>query len=101
MRLSALAIAVALVSSPACAENIVIGCPLIKQYSDFQVNLMLDQARAVIGDQETNRIHNRYVSLRSECQANNNASRVLAVSTTLRNWLSQNGVDIKRFARQI
>lgn len=99
MRLSALALTLALVSSPAMAENIVIGCPLVKQYSEFQVNMLLSQARSVIGENETNRIYSKYVGLKSECRANGAASRVVAVSPALRQFLAQSGVDVRSFGR--
>lgn len=99
MRLPALAIAAALLSTPVHAENIAIGCPLLAEYSDDQVHYLLGEARSIIGDQETSRIYSKYVSLKSACRANTNAVRVVSVSPTLRNWLAQNGVDIRRFGR--
>ncbi len=101
MKLPALAITAALASSPAYAEDIVIGCPLVKQFSEYQVNILLDRARSVISEQEIGKIYYRYVSLKNSCQANDNAFRVVPVSDTLRNWLAQNGVDIKKIGRQL
>jgi hypothetical protein len=101
MKLPALALTAALVCSPAYAENIVIGCPLLQQYSEGQVNYLLNQARAVISEQEVGKIYYRYVSLKNACQANGNASRVVSVSPTLRSWLSQNGIDVSKIGRQL
>jgi hypothetical protein len=101
MKLPALAIAATLVTSGAYAENIIIGCPLIRQYSEDQVQLLLNQARSVISEQEVGKIYYRYVSLKNACQANNNASRVVSVSPTLRNWLNQYGINISKVGRQL
>jgi CRP-like cAMP-binding protein len=101
MKLPTLAIAAALLSSPAYAESLTIGCPLIKQYSEDQVNYLLNQARSVISEQEVGKIYYRYVSLKNECLANSNASRVVPVSATLRDWLAQNGVDIRKIGKQL
>lgn len=98
MKLPCLAIAAALIASPVYAESIVVGCPLVKHYSESQVNSLLSQARAVISEQEVGRIYYKYVALKNACQTNGAASRVVPVSATLRNWLAQNGVDIKNFA---
>lgn len=99
MRLPALAIAAALLSTPVHAENLAIGCPLLAQYSDSQVHYLLGEARSIIGEQETSRIYSKYVSLKSACQVDQRAVRVVSVSPTLRNWLAQNGVDIRSFGR--
>ena len=99
MKLPALAVTIALVSPPAYAESLVIGCPLIKQYSDSQVNMLLNEARSVIGDQEVGRIYSRYIHLKGACQTNDNASSVVTVSANLRSWLAQNGVDIKKIGK--
>lgn len=96
MKLSALAITAAVISSPAYAENIVIGCPLIRQYSEAQVNLLLSQVRSVLGEQEIGMIYNKYVSLKNACKVNDNAVRIVSVSPTLHTLLAQNGVNIKK-----
>jgi LPS O-antigen subunit length determinant protein (WzzB/FepE family) len=98
MKPLAFALSLALLASPAWAENVVIRCPLIQQYSDLQANLLFNQAASAIGQQEAGRIYSKYLSLRSECAANANASRTVAVSDKLKNWLSQSGVDIRKFA---
>lgn len=101
MKLPALVIAAALLSSPVHAEKVTIGCPLVTQYSEDQVNYLLNEARSVIGVQETGRIYSHYLNLKSACQGNYNAVRVVTVSPTLREWLAQNGVDIRRLGRQL
>jgi LPS O-antigen subunit length determinant protein (WzzB/FepE family) len=98
MKPFAFALSLALLASPAWAESVVIRCPLIHQYSDLQVNLLFNQATSAIGEQEAGRIYSKYLSLRSECSANANASRTVSVSDKLKNWLNQSGVDIRRFA---
>ena len=99
MRPFALALALTLVSSSAFAETVVVGCSLVKQYSDFQVGMLLDQARSAIGDKEAAKISAKYQSLKSECRVNDNASRAVAVPPALRQMLAENGVDIRSFAR--
>ncbi|MBI1866865.1 MAG: hypothetical protein HYS06_00960 [Methylocystis sp.] len=101
MKLSALVITAAVISSPAYAEDIVVGCPLIKQYSEDQVSSLLNQVRSVVGEQEIGKIYYKYVSLKTACQVNDNAVRTLPVSPSLRTWLGQNGVDIKKIGRQL
>ncbi|PWB84223.1 MAG: hypothetical protein C3F11_02585 [Methylocystaceae bacterium] len=99
MRRPALAIAAALLSSSVHAETVAIGCPLVAQYSEDQVRYLLNEVRSVVGEQEAGRIYSKYVGLKSACRADYNAVRVVSVSPTLRDWLAQNGVDIKKFAR--
>jgi len=101
MKLPTLVIASMLISSTAYANNVVIGCQLINMYSESDVNMLLTKARSVIGDHEVNQIYGRYVVLKNACQTNSNASSVVPVSTTLRNWLAQNGVNISRFAKAL
>ena len=101
MKLPALVALTMLVSSTAYADNIVIGCPLIKMYSDSDVSMLLTRARSIISEQEINQIYSRYVTLKNACQTNSNASRIVPVSATLRNWLAQNGVSISRLGKQL
>lgn len=101
LKLSALAILMAVVASPARAESVVIGCPLIEQYSEDQVHSLLSQARAVLSEQEIGKIYHKYVSLRSDCQVNGAARRVVQVSPTLRSWLAENGVDIRTLGNRL
>ena len=101
MKLRVLAIAVTLMSSGANAENIIINCPLVRQYSEDQVHLLLNQARSVISEQGAGKIYYRYVSLKNACHTNNNASSVVFVSPTLRNLLNQYGVNISKVGRQL
>jgi hypothetical protein len=101
MKLPALVVLTMLVSSTAYADTIVIGCPLIKMYSDSDVSMLLARARSIISEQEINQIYSRYVVLKNACQTNSNASRVVPVSATLRNWLAQNGVNVSRLGKQL
>ncbi|MGA8170918.1 MAG: hypothetical protein WB816_08825 [Methylocystis sp.] len=101
MKLPTMVIVTMLASSTAYADNIVIGCPLTKLYSEADVNMLLTKARSIISEQEIAQIYNRYVVLKNACQTNSNASRVVPVSATLRNWLAQNGVNISRLGRQL
>ena len=96
MKLPTLVIASMLISSTAYANNIVVGCQLMNRYSESDVNMLLAKARLVIGDHEVNQIYGRYIGLRNACQTNSNASSVVPVSATLRNWLAENGVNIGR-----
>ncbi|MBU3889544.1 MULTISPECIES: hypothetical protein [Methylosinus] len=98
MKILATAAVVTFISFPACAEKVAFGCQLVTQYSEDQVGYLLSEARSVIGDHETNRIYGHYVSLRSACQYDGGATRVVNVPPALRDLLAQNGVDIRRFA---
>ncbi|WP_159726288.1 hypothetical protein [Methylosinus sp. Ce-a6] len=101
MKIFATAAIATLISFPACAEKVAVGCQLVAQYGEDQVGYLLSEARPVIGDQETNRIYGHYVSLRAACQYDGNATRVVNVPPALRDLLAQNGVDIRRFARRL
>lgn len=101
MKLPALVTVAALLSFPAHAEKVTIGCPLVTQYSEGQVHYLLNEVRSVVGEQEAGRIYGHYISLRSACRVNDNAVRTVTVSPTLRTWLAQNGVDLRQFARQM
>jgi hypothetical protein len=96
MKLPTLIIASMLISSTAYANNVVVGCQLMGRYSESDVHMLLAKARSVIGDHEVNQIYGRYIGLRNACQTNSNASSVVPVSATLRNWLAENGVNIGR-----
>ena len=78
MKLPALVIASMLISSTAYADAIVIGCPLIKMYSESDVGMLLTKARSIISEQEVNQIYSRYVVLKNACQTNSNASQCRA-----------------------
>jgi len=99
MKLHALAVTTALIASPACADSLKISCPLVQQYSEGQVNYLLNQARSVVGDQEVGKIYHKYVGLKNECLVNGNAFRIVPVTAALREWLAQNGVDVKAASR--
>lgn len=101
MKIPALAALATCLSLPAYAEKVTIGCPLVAQYSENEVHYLIQEARSAVGEQEAGRIYAHYVDLRSACRVNGNAVRTVTVSPTLRDWLAQNGVDIRRFARQL
>ncbi len=98
MKKSALAAAAAVVllGSPAHAGKIVIGCTMIKEYSDFEVNMMIGRVRSAVGEQEAGKLYNKYVSLKNECRGNASASRTVAVSPALNAWLVENGVNVEK-----
>ncbi|MBY6240788.1 hypothetical protein [Methylosinus sp. Sm6] len=100
MKLPALAALATCLSLPAYAEKVTIGCPLVAQYSESEVHYLLNEVRLVVGDQEAGRIYAHYLDLRNACRVNGAAVRTVTVSPTLRSWLAQNGVDIRRFARR-
>jgi hypothetical protein len=101
MKRTAIALFFLLISSAAHADNIVVGCPLLDKYSDTDVRTLLSEARSVLSDREVGTIYSRYLALRSACQTNANASRVLPVSEKLRNWLAQYGVDVRQLGRRL
>jgi hypothetical protein len=101
MKLPALAVLATLVSLPAHAERVTIGCPLVTQYSESEINYLLQEVRSVVGEQEAGRIYAHYLDLRNACRVDGNAVRTVTVSPTLRDWLAQNGVDIRRYSRRL
>jgi len=101
MKRTALALFLLLISSAAYADNIVVGCPLLDRYSDSDVRMLLGEVRSVLSDKEVGTIWSRYLSLRSACQTNASASRVLPVSEKLRSWLAQYGVDVRQLGRRL
>jgi len=101
MKRTALALFFLIISSVAHADNIVVGCPLLEKYSDSDVRTLLSEVRSVLSDKEVGMIWSRYLSLRSACETNSNASRVLPVSEKLRNWLAQYGVDVRQLGRRL
>ena len=101
MKRTAFALFFLLISSAASADNIVVGCPLLNKYSDTEVRTLLGEVRSVLSDKEVGTIYSRYLSLRSACQTDAKASRVLPVSEKLRNWLAQYGVDVRQLGRAL
>jgi hypothetical protein len=101
MKRLAILLTAMLISSAAYADNIVIGCSLISRYSESDVNMLLGQARSILSEREVGGIYYRYVSLKNACQTNANASRVVPVSSVLRNWLAQNGIDVNKLGKQL
>jgi len=101
MKRAALALVAMLISSTAYADSILIGCPLINKYSASDVSMLLTHARSVISEQEIGKIYQRYVALKNACQTDANASRVVPVSTGLRSWLAQNGIDVNKLGKQL
>jgi len=94
MKRSALVLAAMLISTAAYAENIVIGCPVVYRFSEFEVNALLSEARSVLPEQEVGGIYARYLALKSACRTNPAATRSVAVSSGLRSLLAQHGVDV-------
>ncbi|HEY8262265.1 MAG TPA: hypothetical protein VIG55_13710 [Methylosinus sp.] len=101
MKLPALAVLATCISVPAHAEKVTIGCPLVSQYSEGDINYLMQEVRSVVGDQEAGRIYAHYLDLRNACRVDGNAVRTMTVSPTLRDWLAQNGVDIRRYSRRL
>jgi hypothetical protein len=101
MKRTAFALFFLLISSAAYADNIVVGCPLLNKYSDNDVRTLLGEVRSVLSDKEVGTIYSRYLSLRSACQTDTKASRVLPVSEKLRSWLAQYGVDVRQLGRAL
>jgi hypothetical protein len=87
-----------LVTSPVFAESVTVRCPLVRQFSELQVNILLNQASSVVGEQDAQRIHAKYVSLKNECSMNGDASRTISISGRLKDWLKENGVDLYKIA---
>jgi hypothetical protein len=99
MKRIAFALAALLISSTAHAENVVIGCPLLSKYSESDVQTLINYARSAVSERELVKIYSQYLSLRNACHTNTGASRTVAVSDTLRNWLAQNGISLREFSR--
>jgi len=93
---SALVLAAMLLSTAAHAENIIIGCPVVYKFSEFEVNTLLSEARSVLPEHEVGGIYARYLALKSACRTNPAATRSVAVSGGLRSLLAQHGVDVSQ-----
>ncbi len=89
---------VALSSTPTYAQELRVGCTLVQQYGGAEVKIMLEQVRSTVGDGEANALHAKYIGLRNECGSNQNASRVIHISSAMHRLLDEYGVNVRRFA---
>lgn len=83
--------------SPASAQDLRIGCSLVRQYDGSEVNLVIDQVRSSVGESEANTLHAKYVGLKNDCNSNQNAFRVVRLSPAMNRLLNEYGVDVRRF----
>ncbi len=94
----AVLIGAALISTPIYAQKLLISCVLVKQHSGTEVKMLLDQARSTVGDQEANSLHAKYIGLKSDCQSNEKASRVVHISAAMNRLLDEYGVNVRSYA---
>jgi hypothetical protein len=83
-----------LFSWPASAQELRVGCELIRQYDDAEVNMVLERVRSTFGDGEANALHDKYVGLRSDCRSNQKAFRVVRLSAAMQKLLDEYGVHV-------
>lgn len=83
--------------SPASAQDLRIGCSLVRQYDGSEVNLVIEQVRSSVGESEANTLHAKYVGLKNDCHSNQNAFRVVRLSPAMNRLLNEYGVDVRRF----
>lgn len=81
--------------TPLQANSLSINCPMIKKFSEFEVNYMVRQLNEVIGAKEADRLYSRYIAFKSECSINPNLTLKLALSQNLKEWLAQNDVQFE------
>lgn len=96
--LAGLMATVALLTTPAYAQKLVVGCVLVQQYSGAEIKMMLEQVRSSVGDAEANTLHAKYISLQNDCRSDHNASRVVYISDAMHRLLSEYGVNVRRYA---
>lgn len=94
---AALIFAAAIGSTPTLAQDLRIGCSLVRQYDGAQVKALLDQARSMLAEGEAEALHAKYISLQSDCGANHNASRIVRLSPAMQRLLNEYGVNLGRF----
>lgn len=84
-------------ASPASAQDLRIGCSLVRQYGGSEVSLMIEQVRSSVGENEANVLQAKYVGLKNDCNSNQNAFRVVRLSPAMNRLLNEYGVDVRRF----
>jgi hypothetical protein len=90
----------ALVSTPTQAQKLSIGCSLISHYSGAEVNYMIDRARSAVGEAEASALAAKYSALKSECRANQSASRDVYISPAMQKLLDGYGVNVRSYVAQ-
>lgn len=85
---------VALISCRAYAQQLRVGCDLVRQYDDAEVSMLLERVRSTVGDCEANALHDKYVGLRSDCRSNQKAFRVVRLSAAMQKLLEEYGVHV-------
>ena len=83
--------------SPASAEDLRVGCSLVRTYDGSEVSMVIDQVRSSVGESEANALHAKYVGLRNDCSSNQKAFRVVRLSPAMHRLLNEYGVDVRRF----
>jgi hypothetical protein len=83
--------------SPASAQDLRIGCSLVRQYDSSDVRLVIEQVRTSVSESEANTLHAKYVGLKNDCSSNQNAFRMVHVSPAMNRLLNEYGVDVRRF----
>jgi hypothetical protein len=90
----------ALASTPSHAQKLSIGCSLISHYSGAEVNYMIDRARSAVGEAEASALAAKYSALKSECRANQSASRDVYISPAMQKLLDGYGVNVSSYVAQ-
>jgi len=77
-----LALALAFVSTLATAhaETRVFGCDFVKRHSQTEALAALSYARQTVGSAQASSLYGAYVGLKSDCQSNPGAKRVVNLS---------------------
>ena len=83
--------------SPASAQDLRIGCSLVRQYDSSDVHLVIEQVRTSVSESEANALQAKYVGLKNDCSSNQNAFRVVRLSPAMHKLLNEYGVDVRRF----
>lgn len=89
---------VSLSSRPTHGQELRVGCTLVHHVGGAEVKMLLEQARATVGDGEANTLYAKYVGLRNDCRFNQRAMRVVHLSPAMQRLLDDYGVDVRRFA---
>lgn len=83
--------------SSAAAQDLRIGCSLVRQYDSSEVGLVIEQVRSSVGESEANTLHAKYVGLKNDCSSNQKAFRMVRLSPAMNRLLNEYGVDVRRF----